>query len=586
MDKIAVIIPFFNGEPYIERCLSSILANGLVEQQIYIVDNSLQENALGNVLTNYPRVNVIRTRPSIGFGGACNIGARSACEYGATELVFINQDIILDDACISELVGCLRAVPTLALVAPLNYTYDFSAMEAFFIRHYLTQCPSLVVDAIKGTFKDLYDVKKIMGSCFAAKVSFINQIGLFDDIYFMYAEDEDLCRRTRLVGGRIALNPRARVAHAHSHTANDRELKVEMWERKSQRLYDLKDIEISFWRTLIGAIRLSLLDYFRFATGLHLKTLTLSIMADAHTAIMIPRILRSRLKEKQLVNHLTTLMDSSMLNLGALNRVGSKPESLAGTEHSDMDETADKTRETMVKIDQAAKGFLGCAPDADRYGHTYSPYAASGIISQFVPEHSRVLDVGCGNGSLAEILQSRRVAQVFGIEPDASRAEIARSRGIEVYCGFLSENFHKKYSSFDVVLFADVLEHVPDPLQLIEHGLTCLKENGSIVLSVPNVVHWSVRSMILRGRFQYEPVGILDATHLRWFTRETITQLVDRAGLRIVESRVSSGTAMTVYKSWPWAWMPSSVVWHSVVQLSKLWPSMFGCQIIVRAVRR
>ncbi len=240
----------------------------------------------------------------------------------------------------------------------------------------------------------------------------------------------------------------------------------------------------------------------------------------------------------------------------------------------------------MAKIDQVARGFLGSDPDADRYGHTYSADAASGIISQFVPEHSRVLDVGCGNGSLADILQSRRAAQVIGIEPDSNRAEIARSRGIEVYCGLLTESLHEKYGSFDVVLFADVLEHVPDPLQLIEHGLTCLKEKGSIVLSVPNAVHWSVRSMIVKGRFQYESWGILDATHLRWFTIETITQLLERAGLRIVESRMSSGTDLAVYKNWPWTWIPDSVVWHSVVQLAKYWPSMFGCQIVVRAVRR
>jgi len=147
-----------------------------------------------------------------------------------------------------------------------------------------------------------------------------------------------------------------------------------------------------------------------------------------------------------------------------------------------------------------------------------------------VPREARLLDVGCGDGSLAEILEERCYADVF--EPDISSVELARKRGIKVQRGFLDANSRRNFGEFDVVLLADVLEHVPDPFRLIEYALCCLARNGSIVISVPNVVHWSVRLTILGGRFVYEvwykgcnassPVyeGIIDfVSQASWFAR-------------------------------------------------------------------
>ncbi len=239
----------------------------------------------------------------------------------------------------------------------------------------------------------------------------------------------------------------------------------------------------------------------------------------------------------------------------------------------------------MTKIDHASRGFLGEAPAPDRYGHSFDQNGASGLICQMVPLKSRVLDVGCGDGSLAEILQMRCSADIFGIEPDAARAAMARAHGIQVLTGFLDENLAKTIGLFDILLFADVLEHVPDPFALIQNALACLKPGGSLIVSVPNIAHWSVRTMICFGRFDYEPFGIMDATHLRWFTKRSIVAFLNRAGLEAIDVRSSSGTSLSAYRRWPWAWMPKALVWHLAVWLSRLWPTMFGCQTIVRAAR-
>jgi len=239
----------------------------------------------------------------------------------------------------------------------------------------------------------------------------------------------------------------------------------------------------------------------------------------------------------------------------------------------------------MGTIDNSARGFLEGASNIKRYLNIFSPSGSSGLISKMVPRKARVLDVGCGDGSLAEIIQEHCCADVFGIEPEITRVELARKRGIKVHHGFLDENSRRDFGEFEVVLFADVLEHVPNPFQLIEYALCCLARNGSIVISVPNAAHWSVRLMVLGGRFVYEECGIRDATHLRWFTRESLILFLRRAGLRVVEMKSSSGFSLEIYRRWPWLWLPSPIRWHLIVKLSKVWPTMFGCQYIVRAVR-
>ena len=100
---------------------------------------------------------------------------------------------------------------------------------------------------------------------------------------------------------------------------------------------------------------------------------------------------------------------------------------------------------------------------------------------------------------------------------------------------------------FDVVMASDVLEHTPSPAALLTLMRLAVKPTGTILISVPNIAHWSVRLKLLFGNFDYEPVGIMDATHLRWFTAKTITELVESTGLTIIEFRHSSGVDLPIY---------------------------------------
>ena len=136
-------------------------------------------------------------------------------------------------------------------------------------------------------------------------------------------------------------------------------------------------------------------------------------------------------------------------------------------------------------------------------------------MREIVPSGSRVLDIGCGTGWTAKELIDKKGCEVIGVEPNELRAEVARSNGIQVHAGYLEDLRIEETDLFDVVLFGDVLEHLSNPLSILCDAKKYLRPGGCVVVSVPNVAHWMVRLDLLRGRFNYQQAGIMDATHLR-----------------------------------------------------------------------
>jgi methionine biosynthesis protein MetW len=239
--------------------------------------------------------------------------------------------------------------------------------------------------------------------------------------------------------------------------------------------------------------------------------------------------------------------------------------------------------------DQRATGFLSVCPDPLRYdGHTTNPAEVAGLIIALIPPRARVLDVGCGTGSLSKLLVDGCGAQLIGIEPDPQRAAAAQARGIKVQEAFFDEKTVGQLGKFDVVLFADVLEHLPDPAAALRLAHRVLEAGGIVVASVPNIAHWSVRWDLLRGRFDYQPCGIMDATHLRWFTESSIRALFEATGYRVDRIRPSAGVGLPVYfERFPWRYFRPRGYRNSLIRLlAKAMPRLFGCQHVICASRK
>jgi 2-polyprenyl-3-methyl-5-hydroxy-6-metoxy-1,4-benzoquinol methylase len=151
-----------------------------------------------------------------------------------------------------------------------------------------------------------------------------------------------------------------------------------------------------------------------------------------------------------------------------------------------------------------------------------------------------VLDVGCGFATTAQKLQETG-NRVTGIESNAAAVAVARTRIAEVVEGDLQDEGILGERRFDAIVFADVLEHLPWPVSVLKSYLRHLKPNGSIIVSLPNVGLWSVRLGLMFGRFQYDDSGVLDRTHLRFFTRRSAVEMLRSAGLAPVRRTYNPG---------------------------------------------
>jgi 2-polyprenyl-3-methyl-5-hydroxy-6-metoxy-1,4-benzoquinol methylase len=150
-----------------------------------------------------------------------------------------------------------------------------------------------------------------------------------------------------------------------------------------------------------------------------------------------------------------------------------------------------------------------------------------------------VLDVGCGFATTSQHIE-KRGNRVTGIESSAEAVAVARTRVSEVIHADL-QNHPLAGRRFDVIIFADVLEHLAWPIGVLRGYLDLLKDGGSIIVSLPNVGLWSVRLNLLLGRFQYEETGVLDRTHLRFFTRRSARAMIESAGLKIIRRTYNPG---------------------------------------------
>jgi 2-polyprenyl-3-methyl-5-hydroxy-6-metoxy-1,4-benzoquinol methylase len=156
------------------------------------------------------------------------------------------------------------------------------------------------------------------------------------------------------------------------------------------------------------------------------------------------------------------------------------------------------------------------------------------------PTAHRVLDVGCSTGHLGEALR-KRGHNVVGLEVDPTLASMARGRlatVIEADVESLADSEAKLDGSFDCVVMADVLEHLRDPWAVVRWAVSLLSPTGCVVISVPNIRHartfWNVA---VRRRWPVEEVGIFDRTHLRFFARRNLADLLAGTDLRITEVR-------------------------------------------------
>jgi SAM-dependent methyltransferase len=137
-----------------------------------------------------------------------------------------------------------------------------------------------------------------------------------------------------------------------------------------------------------------------------------------------------------------------------------------------------------------------------------------------------VLDIGCGSGAIGRELKNRGFTRVNAIEID----EEARKNSIGVYEQIfidLNEALNNG-RTYKLILLLDIIEHLADPQNYLEQLVPLVEDGATILISVPNITHWSIRIGMLFGRFEYTDRGILDRTHLHFFTKKHLLETIGR----------------------------------------------------------
>jgi 2-polyprenyl-3-methyl-5-hydroxy-6-metoxy-1,4-benzoquinol methylase len=166
--------------------------------------------------------------------------------------------------------------------------------------------------------------------------------------------------------------------------------------------------------------------------------------------------------------------------------------------------------------------------------HYYS-HARVDLIGLIPPGIKKILEVGCGGGMTGKALRERGFEKIVGIEINEEVAREGRPFYDQIIIGDVEKirlPFEKEH--FDCILYGDVLEHLVNPWQLLKDHQTFLKKGGTIICSIPNVRNYRIlKDLIIRGKWEYTEDGILDRSHLRFFTLDSIRGMLKEAGFEI-----------------------------------------------------
>lgn len=165
------------------------------------------------------------------------------------------------------------------------------------------------------------------------------------------------------------------------------------------------------------------------------------------------------------------------------------------------------------------------------------PDDAHSIQARLIPAGSRVLELGCASGYMSGYLEQSRACTVIGLDFDPLAVSIASTRTTAAFVADLETESAlecaRPYAPFDVLYAANVLEHIRSAEQVLLNAHALLSPQALVVIALPNIAHYSVRWRLLRGQFNYTDYGIMDRTHVHFYTVKTAVALLEQCGYRV-----------------------------------------------------
>lgn len=532
--KVSIIVLNYNGKKYLKNCFESLKKQTYPNYEVIMVDNASTDGSVSYVQKCFPWVRVIQNSTNIGYAKANNEAEKEASgEY----LLFLNMDTWVKPDLLNVLVSTVISNPKIGVCACTQLSYDGKQRLSTGLTTDLFAYPIKPNKQKQILYSD--------GASLFVKRLVFRQIGGFDPAYFMYGEDVDLCWRVLLSGHDVVATGSAIVGHKSSGTIiqsgkiyQTNKLRRYMAERNSIRTV-LKNYSA---HTLIYILPLRAVITFLQIVFFFLIRQHTFANAEIRAVVWNLRKLKETFALRCAVQRTRKISDRT------ITRRMSKLLGIA---------------KSFAAIRQGSLGINWKDERRACYTRTV-PYNEE--IYRLVEPGWRVLDVGCGEGYLGERLKVDKNCVVVGVEIDEGKARQARARLDDIIISDVEVMDDLTcYRDFDAIILADVLEHLRYPKQTLQGLSMYLKNQGCLLVSVPNIANWMIRLKLLFGKFNYEESGILDKSHLHFFTLSTIKEFLEEAGFEVIYI----GSYNRLLK-----------------KLGKAWKSLFAHQLILKARKK
>jgi GT2 family glycosyltransferase len=211
---VALVFQTFNGERFLEGALGSVERQTVTPEHVIVVDNGSSDGTVEKIRSHFPWVKLVQLDENTGFGNASNVGMQKALDLGADYILLLNQDVVLGGDAVERLVSAMESHPRYGILSALQLCYDGSAIDPTF-RGYALESSFYDDLALGQGVKEAYLAPFVPAAAVIFRRSALERAGGFDPLFFLYGEDEDLCRRYRQAGWSIGFAPGAVVRHWH-----------------------------------------------------------------------------------------------------------------------------------------------------------------------------------------------------------------------------------------------------------------------------------------------------------------------------------------------------------------------------------
>jgi len=192
------------------------------------------------------------------------------------------------------------------------------------------------------------------------------------------------------------------------------------------------------------------------------------------------------------------------------------------------------------------------------------------LSTSFVTNNSKILELGCATGFMSQYFQQQKKCKVFAVDINSQATAFVKKHCKKTITGDLEDKKTwieiKKYKPYDIVFASSIIEHLSQPEFILQMTKQVLKNSGSLIITIPNIAHWRMRWNLLIGNWNYQDYGVLDKTHLRFFTYYTFQHLIKQAGFKIQLIKIDPAGGIK-YFNW----------------IAKYFPNFYAHQILIKA---